>query len=51
MSLTTDYLQYTITSRAEMPNAEFIEEIRRAAEELYELFASHSKEVNVTAKL
>jgi hypothetical protein len=33
-----------------MPNAEFIEEIRKAAEELYGLFAGHSK-VNVTAKL
>ncbi|KIJ20944.1 hypothetical protein PAXINDRAFT_174316 [Paxillus involutus ATCC 200175] len=34
-----DYLQFTITSRAEMPNAEFTEEIGKAAEELYELFA------------
>lgn len=39
MSLRIDYLQFTITSRAEMPNAEFTEEIRKAAEELYELFA------------
>ncbi|KIJ65645.1 hypothetical protein HYDPIDRAFT_130991 [Hydnomerulius pinastri MD-312] len=35
----TDYLQFTITSRTEMPNAEFTEEIGKAAEELYELFA------------
>ncbi|KAH7890779.1 acyltransferase ChoActase/COT/CPT [Phlebopus sp. FC_14] len=35
----TDYLQFTITSRTEMPNAEFTEEIARAAEDLYELFA------------
>lgn len=42
MSLTTDYLQFTITSRAEMPNAEFTEEIKKAAEELYELFAGSS---------
>jgi carnitine O-acetyltransferase len=33
----TDYLQYTITSRTEMPNKRFIEEIDRAARELYEL--------------
>ncbi|KAF9240718.1 acyltransferase ChoActase/COT/CPT [Melanogaster broomeanus] len=32
-----DYLQFSITSRAEMPNAEFTEEIGKAAEELYEL--------------
>ncbi|KAF8141592.1 acyltransferase ChoActase/COT/CPT [Boletus edulis] len=37
-----DYLQFTITSRAEMPNAEFTEEIRKAAEELYELFTNSS---------
>lgn len=35
-----DYLQFTITSRADMPNAEFAEEIEKAAEELYRLFAS-----------
>ncbi|KAF9218968.1 acyltransferase ChoActase/COT/CPT [Gyrodon lividus] len=34
-----DYLQFTITSRAEMPNTEFTEEIGKAAEELYELVA------------
>lgn len=44
--LTTDYLQFTITSRAEMPNAEFAEEIRKAAEELYELFAGSSPASN-----
>jgi hypothetical protein len=32
-----DYLQYTITSRKEMPNAEFVKEIAKAAEELYSL--------------
>ncbi|KAJ6519132.1 carnitine acetyl transferase [Mycena sanguinolenta] len=32
-----DRLQYTITSRKEMPNARFCEEIVRAAEDLYEL--------------
>jgi len=37
-----DYLQFTITSRTEMPNAEFAEEITRTAEEFYELFADSS---------
>lgn len=32
-----DYLQYTITSRKEMPNAEFVNEIAKAAEDLYNL--------------
>jgi len=30
-----DYLQFTVTSRTEMPNEEFAEEISRAAEDLY----------------
>lgn len=34
-----DYLQYTITSRKEMPNKQFCEEIDRAARDLYELHA------------
>lgn len=34
-----DFLQFTITSRAEMPNAEFAEEISKAAEDIYVLFA------------
>jgi len=33
-----DRLVYTITSRKEMPNKEFCEEIAKAAEDLYELF-------------
>lgn len=33
-----DRLMYTITSRKEMPNKEFCEEIARAADDLYELF-------------
>ena len=33
-----DYLQYTITSRKEMPNAKFVEEIARAAAEVYNLY-------------
>ncbi|KAF5383778.1 hypothetical protein D9615_003565 [Tricholomella constricta] len=38
-----DRLQYTITSRKEMPNAKFCEEIARAAEDLYNLHAEPSK--------
>ncbi|KAF8239327.1 carnitine acetyl transferase [Tricholoma matsutake] len=34
-----DRLQYTITSRKEMPNAKFCQEIARAAEDLYTLHA------------
>ncbi|KAI6149585.1 acyltransferase ChoActase/COT/CPT [Pisolithus tinctorius] len=34
-----DFLQFTITSRAEMPNAEFANEIERAAQDVYQLFA------------
>ncbi|KAJ6581882.1 carnitine acetyl transferase [Mycena capillaripes] len=34
-----DRLQYTITSRKESPNAQFCEEIARAAEDLYDLHA------------
>ncbi|KAI0251797.1 carnitine acetyl transferase [Lactifluus subvellereus] len=33
-----DYMQFTITSRAEMPNEEFAAEISRAAEDLYALY-------------
>lgn len=34
-----DYLQFTITSRTEMPNAEFCAELERAAKDLYDLHA------------
>ncbi|KAJ6534671.1 carnitine acetyl transferase [Mycena vulgaris] len=37
-----DRLQYTITSRIESPNAQFCEEIARAAEDLYDLHSSGS---------
>ena len=30
-----DYLQFSITSRREMPNVEFVKEIAKAAEDLY----------------
>jgi carnitine O-acetyltransferase len=42
-----DRLQYTITSRKEMPNAKFCEEIARAAEDLYKLHA----DINTKSKL
>lgn len=32
-----DRLQFTVTSRKEMPNAEFTREIAKAAEDLYDL--------------
>ncbi|KAG0709305.1 acyltransferase ChoActase/COT/CPT [Suillus ampliporus] len=38
-----DRLQYTITSRKEMPNQEFKEEIARAAVDLYDLYAGQPK--------
>ncbi|KAF9047176.1 carnitine acetyl transferase [Hymenopellis radicata] len=39
-----DRLQYTITSRTEMPNKEFVEQIARAADDLYNLYnGGHSK--------
>ncbi|KAK7056386.1 hypothetical protein VNI00_002940 [Paramarasmius palmivorus] len=34
-----DKLMYTITSRTEMPNAEFVQEIAKAADDLYKLHA------------
>ncbi|KAJ8094509.1 hypothetical protein PM082_010943 [Marasmius tenuissimus] len=37
-----DKLVYTITSRKEMPNAEFLSEIAKAAKEMYELFSEDS---------
>ena len=39
----SDYLQYTITSRTEMPNNAFCQEIERAADELYDLHAATTK--------
>ena len=39
-----DRLQYTVTSRADMPNARFVEEIERAADDLYALYdTGHSR--------
>ncbi|KAI0642267.1 carnitine acetyl transferase [Trametes meyenii] len=44
-----DYLQFTITSRTEMPNAEFCAELERAAKDLYDLHAQRA--ANEKAKL
>jgi len=41
--LILDRLQYTITSRTEMPNAQFNGEIAKAAVDLYELHSSVRK--------
>ncbi|ESK97823.1 carnitine acetyl transferase [Moniliophthora roreri MCA 2997] len=38
-----DKLMYTITSRTEMPNAEFVKEIAKAADDLYKLHADGSE--------
>ena len=38
METRADYMQFTITSRAEMPNEEFAAEISRAAGDLYSLY-------------
>ncbi len=35
-----DFLRFTVTSRTEMPNAEFCKEIQRAAGDMYDLFAN-----------
>ena len=39
-----DFLQFTVTSRVEMPNAAFCEELERAAADMYELFAGQLQE-------
>ncbi|KAJ7504134.1 carnitine acetyl transferase [Mycena galericulata] len=39
-----DHLQYTITSRKESPNAQFCEEIMRAADDLYALHETKASE-------
>ncbi|KAI0794537.1 hypothetical protein C8Q74DRAFT_1365976 [Fomes fomentarius] len=38
-----DFLQFTVTPRTEMPNAEFCEELQRAAGDMYDLFARQSE--------
>jgi len=51
LTSSADRLQYTITSRVEMPNQDFVDEIARAAEELRELFASAPAPETPKAKL
>ena len=46
-----DFLQYTITSRTDMPNAEFCAEIERAAKDLYDLHVALAGPANVKAHL
>ncbi|KAI0773287.1 carnitine acetyl transferase [Trametes elegans] len=41
-----DYLQFTITSRTEMPNEEFCAELLRASQDLYDLHAQHGAGTN-----
>ena len=43
-----DRLQFTVTSRKELPNAQFIQEIAKTAEDLYAL---HKQVTQPTAKL
>lgn len=46
-----DFLQYTITSRTDMPNAEFCAEIERAAQDLYDLHVALAGPSNPKAHL
>ena len=43
MLLTIDYLQFTVTSSCELPTTEFAVEIRKAAEDIYELFSTRDE--------
>lgn len=44
LTILLDRLQFTITSRKEMPNSEFTQEIARAAEDIQSLFeGQHGK--------
>ncbi|OBZ74241.1 Carnitine O-acetyltransferase, mitochondrial [Grifola frondosa] len=45
-----DFLQFTVTSRTEMPNAEFCAELERAASDLYDLHAALAKDGSTGAK-
>jgi hypothetical protein len=38
-----DFLQFTVTSRKEMPNAEFAAELNQASEDMLALFGSENK--------
>lgn len=41
---TADFLQFTVTSRVEMPNAEFCAEIEQAAKDMYDLHVALAAE-------
>ena len=45
LTITIDRLQFTVTSRKEMPNTRFVEEIAKAADDLYAL---HSEVITTT---
>ncbi len=42
-----NFLQFTVTSRTEMPNGEFCEELQRAAGDMYDLFTNKSQSQGV----
>ncbi|TFY68833.1 hypothetical protein EVJ58_g775 [Rhodofomes roseus] len=46
-----DYLQYTITSRTDMPNAEFCAEIERAAKDMYDLHVALAGSSHLKARM
>lgn len=46
-----DYLQFTVTSRTDMPNTQFVAEIERAAKDLYDLFSRTGAGAGAKAKL
>ena len=45
LTVAIDRLQFTVTSRKEMPNARFVEEIAKAADDLYAL---HNEVITTT---
>jgi carnitine O-acetyltransferase len=46
-----DRMQFTITSRKEMPSSKFREEIKNAGEELYALFSQAQERQSSKAKM
>ncbi|KAI1791832.1 carnitine acetyl transferase [Ganoderma leucocontextum] len=46
-----DFLQFTVTSRTEMPNDEFCEELQHAAKDMYNLFVAQTNGAAQKAKL
>ena len=45
-----DRLQFTVTSRKEMPNARFVEEIAKAADDLHALHTEVASVASTTTK-